>query len=484
MANWNDFRRQQIFVAGGWCDASSGKTIDVVDPATDATIGTVPDAGADETRIAIEAADRAFEAFSMTTAAERADLLQRLSREILANKDALAELLTREQGKPLPEARAEVETSAAYIQWFAEEARRVYGDTVPSPWHDRRILVTKSPVGVVGAITPWNFPCSMLARKLGPALAAGCTVVAKPASQTPYSALALALLAQRVGFPPGTVNVLTGSASAIAGTMMASEKVRKISFTGSTAVGKTLLRQAADTVKKVSMELGGNAPFIVFDDADVDHAVAGAVTAKFRNAGQTCVCANRIFVQTGVHDRFVEAFARAVQKLEVGSGLEVGTMQGPLIDLNALEKVQQFIADACTKGGRVVAGGRRHPKGGLFFEPTVIANANTEMHFAQEEIFGPVAPIFRFQTEEEAIALANGTDSGLASYFYTSDLGRAFRVSERLRFGLVGINEGIITTEVAPFGGVKESGIGREGSRYGIEDYLDTKYVCIGGLGL
>jgi len=484
MANWNDFRRQQIFIGGEWCDARSGKTFDVVDPATDATIGTVPDAGADETRFAIEAAERAFETFSMTTAAERADLLQRLSRELLANKDALAELLTREQGKPLAEARAEVGTSAAYIQWFAEEARRVYGDTVPSPWHDRRLLVTKSPVGVVGAITPWNFPCSMLARKLGPALAAGCTVVAKPASQTPYSALALALLAQRVGFPPGTVNVLTGSASTIVGTMMASKEMRKISFTGSTAVGKTLLRQAADTVKKVSMELGGNAPFIVFDDADVDRAAEGAVAAKFRNAGQTCVCANRIFVHAGIHDRFVEVFVRAVQKLKVGSGLETGTMQGPLIDLNALEKVEQFIADACAKGGRVVAGGRRHPKGGLFFEPTVVADASTEMHFSQEEIFGPVAPIFRFQTEEEAIALANGTDSGLASYFYTSDLGRAFRVSERLRFGIVGVNEGIITTEVAPFGGVKESGMGREGSRSGIEDYLDTKYVCIGGLGL
>lgn len=484
MADWKTFLRQQIFVNGEWRDALSGKTIDVLNPATGEVIGTIPNAGTDDTKAAIAAADAAFPAYSALTAAERADLLRKLSAVILDNQEALAELLTMEQGKPLAEARGEVGMSAAYILWFAEEARRIYGDTIPSPWKDRRIMVTKAPVGVVGAITPWNFPSSMLARKFGPALAAGCTVVAKPATQTPYSALAWAVLAEQVGFPPGVVNVVTGSASEIGTALMESPKVRKITFTGSTNVGKTLLRQAADTVKKVSMELGGNAPFLVFDDADLDRAVSGAIAAKFRNTGQTCVCTNRFYVQDGIYDRFVDAFTAAANKLIVGPGTEEDITQGPLIDGKAVEKVEQFMSDAVGKGGRITTGGKRHARGGLFFQPTVIADATSDMDFAREEIFGPVAPIFRFQTEEEAIRLANDTEYGLACYFYTRDLGRAFRVSERLQYGLVGLNEGVITTEVAPFGGVKESGVGREGSKYGIEDYLDVKYVCMGGLGL
>lgn len=484
MASWSDFRRERNYIGGSWVEADSGDTLTVKDPASRETLGTVPKAGRAETRRAIEAAAAAFKQFATTTAAERARLLRNLSTAILDNQDALAELLTREQGKPLAEARGEVGMSAAYVLWFAEEARRIYGDTIPSPWANRRILVTKGPVGVVGAITPWNFPSSMLARKIGPALAAGCTVVAKPASQTPYSGLAWGVLAEQVGIPAGVVNIVTGSARDIGAELTGNPLVRKITFTGSTAVGKTLIRQAADTVKKVSMELGGNAPFIVFDDADLERAVEGAIAAKFRNTGQTCVCTNRLYVQSGIYDRFVTAFSAATDRLKVGSGLESGVTQGPLIDDEAVAKVEELLADAADKGARVITGGRRHALGGTFFQPTVIADSDPGMRLSREEIFGPVAPVFRFDTEDEAIRLANDTEYGLACYFYTQDLGRAFRVSERLQYGLVGVNEGLITTEVAPFGGVKESGLGREGSKYAIEDYLDVKYICLGGLGL
>ncbi|AWC23572.1 Succinate-semialdehyde dehydrogenase [NADP(+)] GabD [Aminobacter sp. MSH1] len=480
----SQFMRQANLINGEWVQADSGKTIDVINPATGLKIGTVPRSGAAETRRAIEAANEAFKTYRKTSALERSKLLRKLHDAIMDNQDSLAELLTIEQGKSLAESRGEVGSSAAYVLWFAEEARRTYGDVVPSPWADRRILVTKEPVGVIAAITPWNFPSSMLSRKLGPALAAGCTAVVKPASQTPYSGLAWGALCEEVGFPKGVVNVLTGSAGEIGDEICANPLVKKITFTGSTEVGKLLIEKSAATVKKVSMELGGNAPFLVFDDADLDRAVEGSITAKYRNSGQTCVCTNRFFVQAGIYDKFVETFAAASSKLKVGSGLDEGVQQGPLIDVKAVEKVEEFISDATAKGGKVVAGGKRHALGGSFFEPTVIANATPEMKFMKEEIFGPVAPVFRFETEEEAIELANNTEFGLASYFYTGNLGRAFRVMEGLKYGMVGVNEGLITTPEAPFGGVKESGLGREGGHQGIEDYLDTKYVCIGGLGL
>jgi succinate-semialdehyde dehydrogenase/glutarate-semialdehyde dehydrogenase len=478
------FMRQANLINGEWVQADSGKTIDVINPATGLKIGTVPRSGGAETRRAIEAANEAFKTYRKTSALERSKLLRKLHDAIMDNQDALAELLTIEQGKSLTEAKGEIGSSAAYVLWFAEEARRAYGDVVPSPWADRRILVTKEPVGVIAAITPWNFPSSMLSRKLGPALAAGCTAVVKPASQTPYSGLAWGALCEEVGFPKGVVNVLTGSASEIGDEICANPLVKKITFTGSTEVGKMLIAKSASTVKKVSMELGGNAPFLVFDDADIDRAVEGAITAKFRNSGQTCVCTNRFFAQAGIYDTFVAKLAEASNKLKVGSGLDAGVQQGPLIDDKAVEKVEEFIADATAKGGKVVAGGKRHALGGSFFEPTVISGATPDMMFMKDEIFGPVAPVFRFETEEEAIALANDTEFGLASYFYTGDLGRAFRVMEGLKYGMVGVNEGLITTPEAPFGGVKESGLGREGGHQGIEDYLDTKYVCIGGLGL
>ncbi|MEC9245941.1 NAD-dependent succinate-semialdehyde dehydrogenase [Nitratireductor rhodophyticola] len=478
------FMRQANFIDGAWVEADSGQTIDVVNPANGQKIGTVPRAGTAETRRAIEAAETAFHSWKKTSADHRAKLLRRLHDAIMDNQDALAELLVMEQGKSFAEAKGEVGMSAAYILWYAEEGRRVYGDVVPSPWADRRILVTKEPVGVIGAITPWNFPSSMLARKLGPALASGCTAIAKPASQTPYSGLAWGVLCEEAGFPKGVVNILTGSASEIGDELCENPLVRKITFTGSTEIGKLLIQKTAGTVKKVSMELGGNAPFIVFDDADLDRAVEGAMAAKYRNSGQTCVCTNRFFVQAGIYDRFVEKLSAAAEKLKVGSGLEDGTQQGPLIDEKAVEKVEELIADATEKGGRVTAGGARHALGGSFFQPTVISNATPDMRFMQEEIFGPVAPVFRFETEEEAVKLANDTVFGLACYFYTGDLGRAFRVMEGLKYGLVGVNEGIITTVEAPFGGLKESGLGKEGGHQGIEDYLDTKYVCIGGLGL
>ena len=476
--------REANLIGGEWVAADSGLSIDVIDPATMRTIGTVPRSGTAETRRAIKAAGDAAKAWRRTSALDRSKLLQRLHDVILDNQEALAELLTLEQGKSLTESRGEIGMSAAYIRWFAEEGRRAYGDIVPSPWADRRILVTREPVGVVAAITPWNFPSSMLARKLGPALAAGCTVVVKPASQTPYSGLAWGVLAELAGLPKGVVNIVTGSAPEIGDEICANPLVRKISFTGSTEVGKRLMAKAAGTVKKVSMELGGNAPFIVFDDADIDRAVEGAMLAKFRNSGQTCVCTNRFLVQAGIHDAFVERLATAASRLVVGPGTAAGTQQGPLIDLKAVAKVEELVADATSKGATVLTGGRRHELGGSFFEPTVIAGARPDMMFMKEEIFGPVAPVFKFENEDEAVALANDTEFGLACYVYTGDLGRAFRVMEGLAYGMVGVNEGIITTVEAPFGGVKESGIGREGGHQGIDDYLNTKYSCIGGLGL
>ena len=478
------FMRQANFIGGEWVQADSGATVDVNNPATGLVIGTVPKSGKAETRRAIEAADAAFQSWKKTSVLERHKLLRKLHDAIMDNQQPLAELLTMEQGKSLAESKGEIAISASYVLWFAEEGRRVYGDVVPSPWGDRRILVTKEPTGVIAAITPWNFPSSMLSRKIAPALAAGCTAVIKPASQTPYSGLAWGALCEEAGFPKGVVNIVTGSASEIGDEICANPLVKKITFTGSTEVGKMLMAKAAATVKKVSMELGGNAPFLVFDDADISRAVEGAMVAKYRNSGQTCVCTNRFFVQAGVYDAFVEKFAEASARLKVGAGLEEGTQQGPLIDGKAVEKVEEFVADAKAKGGRVVTGGKRHALGGSFFEPTVIAGATPDMMFMKEEIFGPVAPVFRFETEEEGIKLANDTEFGLASYFYTGSLGRAFRVMEGLKYGMVGVNEGLITTVEAPFGGVKESGIGREGGHQGIEDYLDTKYVCIGGLGL
>ncbi|MBX3582586.1 MAG: NAD-dependent succinate-semialdehyde dehydrogenase [Rhizobiaceae bacterium] len=478
------FMREANLIGGEWVQADSGATIDVTNPATGLKIGTVPKSGKSETRRAIEAAEEAFHSWKRTSVLERHKLLRKLHDAIMDNQQPLAELLTTEQGKSLAEAKGEVGISAAYVLWFAEEGRRTYGDVVPSPWADRRIITLKQPVGVVAAITPWNFPSSMLARKLGPAFAAGCTAVVKPASQTPYSALAFGVLAEEAGFPKGVINIVTGSAGEIGDEICANPLVKKLTFTGSTEVGKILIQKCASTVKKVSMELGGNAPFLVFDDADVDRAVEGAIVAKYRNSGQTCVCTNRFFVQAGVYDQFVQKLAAASTGLKVGSGLEDGTQQGPLIDEKAVEKVEEFVADAKAKGGRVVAGGKRHALGGSFYEPTVIADAKPDMKFMKDEIFGPVAPVFKFDTEAEAIKLANDTEFGLAAYAYTGDLGRAFRVMEGLKYGMVGLNEGLITTVEAPFGGVKESGLGREGGHQGIDDYLDTKYVCLGGLGL
>jgi succinate-semialdehyde dehydrogenase/glutarate-semialdehyde dehydrogenase len=478
------YMREANLIGGAWVQADTGATIDVTNPATGLKIGTVPKSGKAETRRAIEAADAAFLTWKKTSVLERHKLLRKLHDLILDNQQTLAELLTLEQGKSLAEAKGEVAISAAYILWFAEEGRRAYGDVIPSPWADRRIIVTKEPTGVIAAITPWNFPSSMLARKIGPALAAGCTVVVKPASQTPYSGLAWGALAEEAGFPKGVVNIVTGAAGEIGDELCTNPMVRKITFTGSTEVGKILIQKSASTVKKVSMELGGNAPFLVFDDADIKRAVEGAIAAKYRNSGQTCVCTNRFFVQAGVYDQFVEKLVEATGKLKVGPGMEDGMQQGPLIDDKAVEKVEELVADAKDKGGKVAAGGKRHALGGTYYEPTVITGATKDMRFMKEEIFGPVAPVFRFETEEEAVKLANDTEFGLACYFYTGDLGRAFRVKEGLKYGMVGINEGIMTTVEAPFGGVKESGLGREGGHQGIDDYLDTKYVCIGGLGL
>jgi succinate-semialdehyde dehydrogenase / glutarate-semialdehyde dehydrogenase len=474
---------QANYIGGKWIAAGESAT-PVIDPSTGDVIGKVPNAGADEARAAIEAAHQAFPEWRAKTATERAVLLRRLASLIAENTEDLARILTSEQGKPLREARGEIGMSAAYIQWFAEEGRRTYGDIIPSPWKDHRILVTKEPVGVVAAITPWNFPSSMIARKLGPALAAGCTIVIKPAPQTPLSALAWGVLCEQAGIPAGVVNIVTGDAQAIGGELTSSPKVRKITFTGSTAVGKLLLAQAARTVKKVSMELGGNAPFIVFNDADLESAVRGAIASKYRNSGQTCVCTNRLLVQEGIYDAFAKRLAEAVGNLKVGDGFEAGIDNGPLINADAVNKVEAHLRDASSKGAKVIAGGKRHALGGTFFEPTVLVDVTPDMAVASEETFGPLAPLFRFKDEAEAIHIANSTEFGLACYLYTQDLGRIFRMSSALEYGMVGINEALITTEVAPFGGVKESGLGREGSYQGIEDYLDTKYLCIGGLGM
>ncbi|MBI4924005.1 MAG: NAD-dependent succinate-semialdehyde dehydrogenase [Devosia nanyangense] len=480
MQAFKKFMREANLIAGVWRGARSGKTFEVNNPATGEIIGTVPDADGEDTREAIAAAQEAFLSWRKTTAAQRAAIMRKLAAALEANKEDLARLLTTEQGKSLTEARAEISGSANYVLWFSEEARRIYGDTVPSPWSERRILVLKEPVGVVGAITPWNFPSLMLSRKIGAALAAGCTVVAKPASQTPYSALAWGLMAEEAGLPPGVINIVTGDARKIGKELTENPVVKKITFTGSTGVGKALVAQAAGTMKRVSMELGGNAPFIVFDDADIDAAVAGAIQSKFRNSGQTCVCVNRFLVQSGIHDAFVEKLGAAIAELKVGNGLEEGTDQGPLIDVKGVEKVEEHVVDAVGQGAHVVAGGRRHTLGGSFFEPTLIVGVTPSMKVAREETFGPVAAVFRFEREEEAIAMANDTEFGLAAYAYTRDLGRTFRVLEGLEYGQVGINAGVITTEVAPFGGVKESGMGSEGSKYGVEEYLNVKYGCIG----
>ena len=475
--------KDKAYINGQWTGADSGVTFVVTNPADGATIANVADLGAAETERAIAAAHAAFPAWAARTAKDRANILRTWFNLIMANQDDLARLMTIEQGKPLAEAKGEIAYGASYIEWFAEESKRVYGDIIPATTTGKRIAVLKQPVGVVAAITPWNFPNAMITRKAAPALAAGCTIVIKPASDTPLSALALAELAEQAGIPAGVFNVVPGRSSrAIGNALTASKLVRKVSFTGSTEVGKVLLKQAADTVKKVSMELGGNAPFIVFDDADIDAAVAGAIASKYRNSGQTCVCMNRLLVQDGVYDQFVEKLAVEVRKLNVGNGLADGTNQGPLINMGAIEKVEELIADATAKGARVVCGGARHALGGSFFQPTLLANVTPAMRVTHEEIFGPVAPVYRFKDEDEAIRLANDTDFGLASYFYARDLGRVWRVAEALEYGMVAINEGILSSEVAPFGGVKESGLGREGSKYGMDDYLEIKYVLMGGL--
>jgi succinate-semialdehyde dehydrogenase/glutarate-semialdehyde dehydrogenase len=477
--------RRQAFVDGAWCDADGKGRFPVRNPATGETLAEVPRMGAAETRRAIEAANRAFPAWRAKTAKERAAILRRWHDLMMANQDDLAVLMTAEQGKPLAEAKGEITYAASFIEWFAEEGKRVYGDTIPTYQADKRIVVVKEPVGVCGAITPWNFPAAMITRKAGPALAAGCTMVVKPAEQTPLSALALAELAQRAGLPKGVLNVVTGAAEdapRIGGELTSNPLVRKLSFTGSTAVGKLLMGQCAGTVKKLSLELGGNAPFIVFDDADLDAAVEGAIASKYRNTGQTCVCANRLLVQDGAYDAFADRLAAAVGRLKVGDGLKGEVQQGPLIDEAAVAKVEEHIADALAKGARVVLGGRRHALGGTFFEPTILAGVNPQMKVAREETFGPVAPLFRFRDEDDAVRMANDTEFGLAAYFFSRDIGRIWRVAERLEYGMVGINTGIISTEVAPFGGMKESGIGREGSHYGIDEYVEVKYLCLGGI--
>lgn len=472
--------RQQCLIDGRWIDGE--RRIDVTNPATGERVGQVPQLGAAETRQAIEAANRALPAWRARTAKERSALLRKWFEGIMANQEDLARIMTAEQGKPIAEARGEIAYAASFIEWFAEEGKRVYGDTIPAPVSNQRIVVTKEPVGVCAAITPWNFPAAMITRKAGPALAVGCTMVLKPASQTPLTALALVALAERAGVPAGVLSVVTGSASAIGGEMSSNPLVRKLTFTGSTEVGRVLMAQTAATIKKVSMELGGNAPFIVFDDADLDAAVEGAIVSKYRNAGQTCVCANRIYVQSGVYEAFAQKLVAAVAALKVGNGMEDGVRIGPLIDDKAVAKVEEHIADALGKGARLLQGGQRHALGHSFFQPTVLADVAPGMLVAREETFGPLAPLFRFDTEDDVVAMANDTEFGLASYFYARDLGRVWRVSERLEYGMVGVNTGLISNEVAPFGGVKQSGVGREGSHYGIDDYLVIKYTCMAGI--
>src|SRR4051794_11914638 len=474
--------REASYIDGAWLAAGAAGAIDVDNPATGARLGSVPRLGRVETRAAIDAAARAFPAWRRKTAKERAVVMRRWFDLMIANQEDLAQLMTAEQGKPIAESRGEVAYAASFLEWFGEEAKRVYGDTIPGHQADKRIVVIKEPVGVVACITPWNFPLAMITRKAGPAVAAGCTVVLKPASQTPFSALALAELAERAGVPKGVFNVITGSAADIGGELTSNPIVRKLSFTRSTETGKILMAQCASTVKKLSLELGGNAPFIVFDDADLDAAVEGAIASKYRNTGQTCVCANRLLVQDAVYDVFARKLAAAVAKLNPAPGTDDKATQGPLIDDKAVEKVESHIADATAKGARVLAGGKRHALGGRFFEPTILVDVTPAMAIAHEETFGPVAPLFRFNTEAEAVALANATEFGLAAYFYGRDIGRIWRVAEALEYGIVGINTGIISTEVAPFGGVKESGLGREGSKYGLEEFLEIKYLCMGGI--
>lgn len=474
--------RQQAFLSGQWCDADNGETIAVTNPATGETVGTIANMGGAEARRAIEAANAAWPAWRKKTAKERGAVMRKWSELIVANADDLAMIMTVEQGKPLAEAKTEVLSSAAFIEWFAEEAKRVYGETIPAPLADRRIVVIKEPIGVCAAITPWNFPSAMIARKVGPALAVGCPMVVRPADLTPFSALALAVLAERAGVPAGILSVITGASRPIGAELTSNPLVRKLSFTGSTEVGRLLMQQCAPTVKKLSLELGGNAPFIVFDDADLDAAVTGAIASKYRNAGQTCVCANRFFVQDGIYDAFADKFAAATANLKIGDGREAGVTQGPMIDSKAVNKAQEFIADAVEKGAKVVAGGKRHALGQNFFEPTVLTNVSPEMRVAREEIFGPIAPLFRFKTEAEVIAMANDTEFGLAGYFYSRDIGRVWRVAEGLECGMVGVNTGLVATEVAPFGGVKQSGLGREGSLYGVDEYVVIKYICMSGM--
>ncbi|MDN6633624.1 MAG: NADP-dependent succinate-semialdehyde dehydrogenase [Enterobacterales bacterium] len=472
--------RQQAFIQGKWCDAESKKTIEVTNPANAQLLGTVPKMGANETRTAIEAANQALPAWRALTAKERATILRRWFDLMMANQDDLAKLMTLEQGKPLAEAKGEIAYAASFIELFAEEGKRIYGDTIPGHQADKRLIVIKQPIGVTAAITPWNFPAAMITRKAGPALAAGCTMVLKPASQTPFSALALAELAQRAGIPDGVFNVVTGSASEVGNELTGNPLVRKLSFTGSTEIGRQLMQQCAKDIKKVSLELGGNAPFIVFDDADLDKAVDGALASKFRNAGQTCVCANRLYVQDGVYDAFAKKLQAAVEKLTLGDGLAQGVTTGPLIDEKAVAKVKEHIEDALSKGARIITGGQPHELGGNFFQPTILVDVPASAKVAKEETFGPLAPLFRFKDEADVVAQANDTEFGLAAYFYARDLSRVFRVGEALEYGIVGINTGIISNEVAPFGGIKASGLGREGSKYGIEDYLEIKYMCIG----
>ena len=475
--------RQANYIDGKWIEADDGATLTVRNPATGESIGTVPALGAAETRRAIEAAHKAQGPWRAMLAKERASILRRLFDLMLANTDDLAIIMTAEQGKPLAESKGEIAYAASFIEWFAEEGKRVYGDTIPQNAKGRRIIVTKEPIGVFAAITPWNFPAAMITRKTGPGWAAGCTGVIRPASQTPFSALAIAVLAERAGFPPGVCNVITGPSGPVGQELTSNPLVRKLTFTGSTEVGAKLLAMCAPTIKKTSMELGGNAPFIVFDDADLDAAVLGAMASKYRNTGQTCVCANRILVQDGVYDAFAAKLQTAVEALKVGPGMEPGVTQGPLINAEAVAKVEEHIADALSRGARIITGGQRHERGGNFFQPTLLADVpNTALIF-REETFGPVAPLFRFHTEQEAITMANDTEFGLASYFYARDIGRIFRVAEGLEYGMIGINEGIISTEIAPFGGVKSSGLGREGSHQGIDEYLEIKYLAIGGIG-
>jgi succinate-semialdehyde dehydrogenase/glutarate-semialdehyde dehydrogenase len=474
--------QSRAFLAGQWRDADDKTRFSVSNPATGELLGEVPRMGAAETVRAVDAANEALPAWRNLLARERAAILQRWHQLILANADDLARMMTLEQGKPLAEAKGEVVYAASFIEWFAEEAKRLYGDTIPTTGADRRLMVIRQPIGVCAAITPWNFPAAMITRKVAPALAAGCTVVVKPAEQTPFTALALAELARRAGFPPGVFNVLTGDPVAIGAVLTASPVVRKLSFTGSTEIGRLLMAQCAPTIKKLSLELGGNAPFIVFDDADIDAAVAGALVSKYRNAGQTCVCANRLLIQDSVYDEFAAKLAEAVKAFSIGNGLDTGVNIGPLIDDDAVLKVEAHVADALAMGARVLVGGRRHAAGKRFYEPTVLVDVTPESRIAREETFGPVAPLFRFKTEDDAIRMANDTEFGLAAYFYSRDLGRVFRVGEALEYGMVGINTGVISNEVAPFGGIKQSGVGREGSRYGIEEYLEMKYLCLGGI--